>query len=40
MKKPIVLTLLLTLCTLLSGCIVHDGYHHGRHHHHYDGRGW
>ncbi|ELT9607204.1 TPA: hypothetical protein I8Y11_000836 [Raoultella planticola] len=40
MKKPIVLSLILALCTLLSGCIVEDGYHHRHHHHHHDGRGW
>jgi hypothetical protein len=28
MKKPIVLPLILALCTLLSGCIVDPGYHH------------
>ena len=28
MKKPIVLPLIIALCTLLSGCIVDDGYHH------------
>ncbi|HCR0927270.1 hypothetical protein KBQ18_05405 [Klebsiella aerogenes] len=38
MKKPMVLPLIIALCTLLSGCIVDDGYHH-RHHHHHD-RGW
>ncbi|WP_080958246.1 hypothetical protein [Klebsiella aerogenes] len=37
MKKPMVLPLIIALCTLLSGCIVDDGYHH-RHHHH--DRGW
>ena len=31
MKKPMVLPLIIALCTLLSGCIVDDGYHH-RHH--------
>ncbi|MBZ7566939.1 hypothetical protein [Klebsiella grimontii] len=41
MKKPIVLPLILTLCTLLSGCIVDPGYHHHRHHHHHhDDRDW
>ena len=35
MKKPIVLPLIIALCTLLSGCIVDDGYHHHRHHHHH-----
>ncbi|HIH9407762.1 TPA: hypothetical protein ACYU6V_000120 [Klebsiella quasipneumoniae subsp. similipneumoniae] len=35
MKKPIVLPLIIALCTLLSRCIVDDGYHHHRHHHHY-----
>ncbi|WEF29940.1 hypothetical protein PYR66_09720 [Klebsiella aerogenes] len=39
MKKPIVLPLILALCTLLSGCIVDDGYHHRHHHYHHD-RGW
>ncbi|PYZ48629.1 hypothetical protein [Klebsiella aerogenes] len=38
MKKPMVLPLIIALCTLLSGCIVDDGYHH-RHHHHHD-RDW
>ncbi|MGM1330079.1 hypothetical protein ACS0TW_30100, partial [Klebsiella michiganensis] len=28
MKKPIVLPMILALCTLLSGCIVDPGYHH------------
>ncbi|WP_269310091.1 hypothetical protein [Klebsiella pneumoniae] len=27
MKKPIVLPLIIALCTLLSGCIIDDGYH-------------
>ncbi|HFK1203976.1 TPA: hypothetical protein ACG04Z_004036 [Klebsiella aerogenes] len=35
MKKPMVLPWIIALCTLLSGCIVDDGYHH-RHHHHRD----
>ncbi|MEH9786260.1 hypothetical protein R1K40_29920, partial [Klebsiella sp. 104352] len=26
MKKPIVLPLIIALCTLLSGCIIDDGY--------------
>ncbi|EMM5895007.1 hypothetical protein V8953_04790 [Klebsiella michiganensis] len=39
MKKPIVLPMILALCTLLSGCIVNPGYHHHRHHHH-DDRDW
>ncbi|VFT77170.1 lipoprotein [Klebsiella aerogenes] len=33
MKKPIVLPLIIALCTLLSGCIIDDGYHPHRHHH-------
>ncbi|EML2680786.1 MAG: hypothetical protein E7G14_06320 [Klebsiella michiganensis] len=40
MKKPIVLPLILALCTLLSGCIVDPGYHHQHHHHHHDNRDW
>ncbi|MBW5929068.1 hypothetical protein CFM96_10355 [Klebsiella michiganensis] len=40
MKKPIVLPLILALCTLLSGCIVDPGYYHHRHHHHHDDRDW
>ncbi|HBU8663326.1 TPA: hypothetical protein MDD69_000316 [Klebsiella oxytoca] len=40
MKKSIVLPLVLALCTLLSGCIVDRGYHHGNRHHHHDDRGW
>ncbi|MGJ1000234.1 hypothetical protein [Klebsiella grimontii] len=40
MKKPIVLPLILALCTLLSGCIVDPGYRHHRHHHHHDDRDW
>ncbi|HFZ1760263.1 hypothetical protein GZZ85_05890 [Klebsiella aerogenes] len=39
MKKPMVLPLIIALCTLLSGCIVDDGYHHRHHHHHHD-RDW
>ncbi|WP_141964866.1 hypothetical protein [Klebsiella electrica] len=39
-EKPIVLPLILALCTLLSGFIVDDGYHHRHHHHNYDGRDW
>ncbi|EOG5764080.1 hypothetical protein SE915_13045 [Klebsiella pneumoniae] len=35
MKKPMVLPLIIALCTLLSGCIVDDGYHHHRNHHHH-----
>ncbi len=35
MKKPIVLPLIIALCTLLSGCIIDDGYHPHRHHHHH-----
>ncbi|HIE9226767.1 TPA: hypothetical protein ACXP8L_000888 [Klebsiella variicola subsp. variicola] len=35
MKKPIVLPLIIALCTLLSGCIIDDGYHAHRHHHHH-----
>ncbi|MGF5218105.1 hypothetical protein ACQE6E_28385 [Klebsiella pneumoniae] len=36
MKKPIVLPLIIALCTLLSGCIIDDGYHPHRHHHHHN----
>ncbi|HCI6491717.1 TPA: hypothetical protein NPP04_004958 [Klebsiella pneumoniae] len=35
MKKPIVLPLIIALCTLLSGCIIDHGYHPHRHHHHH-----
>ncbi|MBC2872736.1 hypothetical protein H7U18_03705 [Klebsiella pneumoniae] len=34
-EKPIVLPLIIALCTLLSGCIIDDGYHPHRHHHHH-----
>lgn len=40
MKKPMVLPLIIALRTLLSGCIVDDGYHHRHHHHHHHDRGW
>ncbi|EIV2085678.1 TPA: hypothetical protein MBD98_004029 [Klebsiella aerogenes] len=40
MKKPMVLPLIIALCTLLSGCIVDDGYHHRHHHHHHHDRDW
>ncbi|MGG8084489.1 hypothetical protein PGO25_01460 [Klebsiella aerogenes] len=40
MKKPMVLPLIIALCTLLSGCIVDDGYHHRHLHHHYHDRDW
>ncbi|MEN0617483.1 hypothetical protein ABK730_25435 [Klebsiella indica] len=42
MKKPIVLPLILALCTLLSGCIIDPGYHRGPPppHYHCDDRGW
>ena len=35
MKKPIVLPLIIALFTLLSVCIIEDGYHPHRHHHHH-----